>query len=54
MVDGWQKSSADESRDEPADVERVPWRAPVITRFALERTLSGGQSSGDGFSPQTD
>jgi hypothetical protein len=28
---------------------RAPWRAPVITRFALARTLNAGGSPNDTF-----
>jgi hypothetical protein len=46
--DGWDNSSAEDSDDRAADAERAPWRAPVITRFALERTLHTIGSAGDG------
>jgi hypothetical protein len=54
MVDAWHQSSGDESNGQTTDQERPPWRAPVIKHFALERTLHGGQSSGDFSSPHTD
>ena len=54
MADARLQNSANDSTEGTAANERAPWRAPVIMRFALERTLSGGQSSGDGLSPHTD
>jgi hypothetical protein len=51
MREGWHKNSAGDSRDGTPERERAEWRAPVITRFALERTLSTVGSAGDGSSP---
>jgi hypothetical protein len=48
------KNSTGNSSDRGAAGERAAWRTPVITRFAFERTLHGGLSSGDGPSPHTD
>jgi hypothetical protein len=41
------QSAVGDSRDRTTDAKRAEWRAPLITRFALERTLNTVGSSGD-------
>jgi hypothetical protein len=48
MGEGLHKNSAGDSGDGTPDRERAAWRAPVITRFALERTLHTVGSTSDG------